>query len=105
MPLPTLRLLLRRGARVSASSDSASWWAFPTWTHESLSRLKNRRASSLSAACARSTQIAARLQASCAFDMAETPTRSLAVQGTSVELVPSPERRGAGGAVVCRADG
>jgi hypothetical protein len=70
--LPNPRFLLGRGAWISASSDSASWWAFPARTHESLSRLKNRRVSSLSAGCARSTHIAAWLQASCAFDMAET---------------------------------
>src|SRR5262245_56345319 len=98
-PLPNPRFLLTRGALISASIDSASWWAFPTRTHESLSRLKNRRVSSLSAACARSTHIAARLQASCAFDMAATPARSLAVQGTSGELVPLPKRRGAAGVV------
>jgi hypothetical protein len=66
----TLRILLGLGALMSASSDSASWWLFAARTHESRNILKNRRVSSLHAACARLTQIAARLQASSALDIA-----------------------------------
>jgi hypothetical protein len=70
VPIPSLHTLLGPEAMMSASSDSASWWLFAARTHESRSLLKNRRVSSLCAACARSTQIAARLQASSALDMA-----------------------------------